>query len=186
MAHYLLTASGRDRPGLVAAVAEALFAAGGNLEDSSMTRLQGEFAMLVIFTAPDATPPAELSTRMNALGVAQRLAIDLKPIDRSEAHPRRSGDAPPSLLVTVHGADRPGIVAGVTAGLAKAGANITDLATHRTTAGDRVGDAGGYILYVEVQPPAGTGPAELEAALAPSARALGVTLRVKTLPSAQL
>jgi glycine cleavage system transcriptional repressor len=52
MKRYLLTAAGRDRPGLVAAVSKILFEEGCNLEDSAMTRLQGEFAILLILSGP--------------------------------------------------------------------------------------------------------------------------------------
>ena len=49
-----MSAIGKDRPGIVADLAELIFEHGCNLEDSSMTILGGEFAVLLLFTA--ATP----------------------------------------------------------------------------------------------------------------------------------
>ena len=51
----ILTVLGKDRPGIIAGVTEALFRAGCNLEDISMTVLEGEFAMMMgVCLAPGA------------------------------------------------------------------------------------------------------------------------------------
>ncbi len=43
---FAITAIGKDRPGIVAGVSKALYDLGTNIEDSSMTILSGEFAMI--------------------------------------------------------------------------------------------------------------------------------------------
>src|SRR2546426_220356 len=53
MAHYALSAVGRDRPGIVAAVSEALLAHSANIEDSQMTILRGHFTMVLVVAAPE-------------------------------------------------------------------------------------------------------------------------------------
>jgi glycine cleavage system transcriptional repressor len=65
--------------------------------------------------------------------------------------------------VTLHGADRPGLVAGVARELASTGANITDLSCR--LAGDL------YVMTLDVD-------AATEPALADVAARLGVTLHV--------
>ena len=50
MKHAILTVIGKDRPGIVANVTEILFEYGCNLEDASMTILEGEFAMIVVLS----------------------------------------------------------------------------------------------------------------------------------------
>ena len=52
--YFLLTAFGKDRPGIVSGVTQVLFEQRGNLEDTTMTRLGGEFCMMVVvsFLAP--------------------------------------------------------------------------------------------------------------------------------------
>jgi glycine cleavage system transcriptional repressor len=48
MPHAILTAIGADRPGLVDEVSEFIFSRGGNIEDSRMVNLRGQFAMMVL------------------------------------------------------------------------------------------------------------------------------------------
>jgi glycine cleavage system transcriptional repressor len=44
--HAILTAIGADRPGLVEEVSQFIFAHGGNIADSRMVNLRGQFAMM--------------------------------------------------------------------------------------------------------------------------------------------
>jgi predicted amino acid-binding ACT domain protein len=46
--HAILTAVGDDRPGLVDDVTRFIFERGGNIEDSRMVNLRGQFAMMVL------------------------------------------------------------------------------------------------------------------------------------------
>ena len=56
--HYAVSVVGKDRPGIVAAIAEGLYHLGCNIADSSCTMLAGEFAMILIVS-----PPPPLSHR---------------------------------------------------------------------------------------------------------------------------
>jgi len=47
--YYILSAIGKDRPGIVADVSEVIYECGGNIEDSSMTLLRNHFALLLLF-----------------------------------------------------------------------------------------------------------------------------------------
>jgi glycine cleavage system transcriptional repressor len=47
---YIMNAFGKDRPGVVADVSRLIFECGGNLEDSAMTRLEDEFAIILLFS----------------------------------------------------------------------------------------------------------------------------------------
>lgn len=173
MKRFLLTAAGRDRPGLVSAVTELLFQHGCNLEDSAMTRLQGEFAILLIFSGRET--PSALEKALKGLGQKTGLVTHVKPLTGKESRaPRASGEG---VLVSVYGADRPGIVYRVTRLLSRARVNITDLSTHRTSGGKRAG----YILYIEGELPRGLGPASLQSTLRDDLAAWGVTLQVKPL-----
>ena len=51
--HAVLTAIGDDRPGLVAEVTRYVLERGGNLEDSRMVNLHGQFAMMMLVAGPD-------------------------------------------------------------------------------------------------------------------------------------
>ena len=121
MAELAVTAVGADRPGIVAAVAKVLHERGGNVEDSAMTILGGHFA-IVLIVATDDDPDALRAALEQGTGPLE-LVIS---VSRAEGE-RRPHE--PTHLLSVYGADRPGIVAGVTAALADLGANITDLET---------------------------------------------------------
>jgi glycine cleavage system transcriptional repressor len=118
---FAVTAVGADRPGIVAAVAAALHERGGNIEDSAMTILGGHFA-IVLLVAADGTAE-ELGAALRAATSDLGLTISVSAAG-AERRP-----AEPTHLLSVYGADKPGIVAAVTAELASQGANITDLET---------------------------------------------------------
>jgi glycine cleavage system transcriptional repressor len=154
-----ITVIGPDRTGIVADVAEALAGAGANLTDSTMTRLRGHFAMTLICNGPSAE---EASASLAQIGLVTTVR---------EISPER--DEPVSgrpYLVSVHGADRLGIVAAVTRVVAAAGGNITDLTTRLT------GPL--YVLVAEVDLPDGAADVLAEQlAVAGSELGVDVTLR---------
>lgn len=49
--HSVLTAIGTDRPGLVEEVSQYIFQHHGNIEDSRMVNLRGQFAMMLLVSA---------------------------------------------------------------------------------------------------------------------------------------
>ena len=55
MPSFALAAIGKDRPGIVAAVSKVLYELGCNVEDSSMTMLRGNFAVMLVLAAPEGT-----------------------------------------------------------------------------------------------------------------------------------
>jgi glycine cleavage system transcriptional repressor len=59
----VISAVGKDRPGIVAGVSKVLFEAGCNLEDSSMTILEGEFAMILVVSLPEALKIEQLDKK---------------------------------------------------------------------------------------------------------------------------
>jgi len=165
MSLLAVTVLGRDRPGIIAEATGALTDLGGNLEDSSMTLLRGHFAMtLVVRTDASADQVrAALAPRFDDDGLAV-FVIALDP--SSSGAPAGNG-----YVLSVHGADRVGIVAAITAVLAEHGGNVTDLTTRLAGAL--------YILVAEVELPAGADAAVLAQRLTDTARELGVeaTLR---------
>jgi len=126
-----VTAIGRDRPGIVAGITGALLEAGGNVDDSQMSILHGHFAVMLIVSVPDDTVSDELSLRLDEVGREFGLGgITVSPVAALE---RGAG---PSHVLTVYGADRPGIVHEVAELLAARQVNITDLRTRRTGEGE--------------------------------------------------
>ena len=172
---WILTASGADRPGIVAGVTKALFALGCNLEDSAMTRLEGEFAIMLVFSAPARATEAHLERALDAIGRRFGLSIHLKPLRQ----PRSSSRRGPSHLISVYGADRPGIVYRVSDLLARLRVNITDVSTHRTAAARGASVKPLYLLLLEVELPARLHAARLEQRLRGLAKRLGVEVSLR-------
>ena len=141
--HYLLWASGKDQPGIVAAITEVLFRKKCNLEDSSMMRLGSEFGVLLIFSSNKKISFNSQKELFSGVEKKWKLNIGLKPISAKEARFLPFKTKP--FLVTVLGADQAGIVYKVTRQLGQHGFNVTDLTTHRTTSGKKPG----YILFIE-------------------------------------
>ncbi len=92
-----------------------------------MSRLAGEFAIMVIFTAPGRLSQVQLSRAFGALAKQLQLSIHLKSLESAETVPRPFGRP---YLLSVYGADRPGIVYRVSNVLGGLGVNITDVSTH--------------------------------------------------------
>jgi glycine cleavage system transcriptional repressor len=122
MNELAITVIGHDRPGIVADVAEMLAGLGANLTDSTMTRLRGHFAMTLICTGPSA---ADVEAVLAPLSADGRLLATVRAV-RPEAETAPAGEP---YVMSVHGADRLGIVAAVTRVVARAGGNVTDLTT---------------------------------------------------------
>ncbi len=160
---FAITVVGHDRPGIIAEVTGALADLGGNLEDSSMTLLRGHFAWTLVVTGTD---PAVTQERLRPLQDSG-LWTTVIPLPESDAAPR-SGV---SYVLSVHGGDRPGIVAKLTEVVAAAGGNIVDLTTR--LAGDL------YVLVAEVALPVEADVALLERQISAAATSVGVgaTLR---------
>ncbi len=166
---HMLTIIGADRPGIVAAVTQALFEGGCNLGETSMIRLGGNFTiMMMVAHAGDASALAALAGPS-----AERLGLHLHvvPIE-GQLHAALE----PDVRVTVFGADRPGIVAQVTSALAAAGLNIVNLESH-------VGGSPEQPIYImQLEGRAGEGGLEpLERALAEIKARGGVDVRLASI-----
>ncbi len=125
MPHFALTAIGEDRPGIVSAVTEPLARLGCNLEDSSSCILRGHFAVMLILSAPDPLGAAAIASEVMRYTDPLGVIVTVRPL-REEAI---TASAVPSHLLSVYGADRPGIVHGVTQLLSEHAINITELNT---------------------------------------------------------
>ena len=121
MHELAVTAIGTDRPGIVAAVTRVLHERGGNLEDSAMTILGGQFAIVLLVSTDD--EPDALEAALAQATAPLGLAVS---VTRGQGAGR---DSEATHLLSVYGADKPGIVAGVTGALAEVGANVVDLET---------------------------------------------------------
>src|SRR6476469_6689691 len=121
MAHLVLTVLGDDRPGLVSAVSAPVNAHGGSWEHSQLAHLGGKFAGIVLVSVPD--PEADALVR------------DLHALQDEGLHVQVERTDPPAeddrvrYELELVGADRRGIVAEISALLARPQGSIEDLVT---------------------------------------------------------
>lgn len=171
MTHFAITAVGADRPGIVAAVTGAFAEHGCNLEDSSMTILRGQFAMMLVLDAPAEVDAADLEVALAGPAAELDLVVTVRPAPEAP-----DGDDPDQApwTLSVYGADHPGIVHGVASLLAAHSVNIVDLSTRMVG----TPDSPVYTMVLEVTLPLGADPADLERALVATAGELGVTCRL--------
>jgi glycine cleavage system transcriptional repressor len=169
----VLTAVGRDRPGIVAAVAEVFSRAGCNIEDASMTLLRGEFAILLIARRPAELSTAALSSELKELEQRSGLQITLKELSEQESAPQAPTGRP--YVLHVYGTDRQGILYRISTLLAERQINITDVNTRVLTESQPPV----WVMMVEIELPAAREEAELRAALAAAAAELGVDISLR-------
>jgi len=126
MSYVLLSVSGRDRPGIVRDLSESLLHLNANIEDSSMTTLRGSFVMMLIVHLVEGASISGLRAALADLEQRTGLAVQSWPMTDEDVSSRAPD---PDCMVTVSGADKPGIVHAVTAAMAAAGNSIVDLST---------------------------------------------------------
>lgn len=175
----VLTGVGRDRVGIVAELTQMLFELGCNLLDSSMTLLRGEFALIVMVELAN---EADLPRLREALQQReQQLGMVIHVREPSEEELREPEAALNSFIVSVYGADKPGIVASVTRALADAGINITDVQTKSTGYAKKV-----FVMLLEVSAPPAVSVADIEKQLKAIGSKLNVDVSVQALDVVEL
>lgn len=165
---------GVDRTGLVDQIAEVIMESGGNLEDSRMAVLGGEFAMIMLCSSE----PGKLEELESGVqGAAQELDL-IVTTKRTTA--RRSYERTVPLTVQVRGMDHEGIVHDVVHHLVERGIAVEALDSHVTNA-----PYSGILLFsmnMRVEAPAAVSLAGLRKGLEEVAERLNVDVEVDTLP----
>ncbi len=167
---FIVSAVGRDRPGIVADLAQLVFDCEANLEDSRMTLLGNEFAAILLCSGQAPDLEERLSRGSKRLEWENRLTVFIRPL---EGEPRPAVPAPGTRLFAIEtqGMDRAGIVAGICRTLADHHVNIADL--HSSTLPSPSG-AALYRMNVLAEVPESLDPATLAKALEERGAQLGV------------
>jgi len=177
MSSVLLSISGHDRPGIVCDVAEALQHLNANIEDSSMTALRGRFTMMLIVRLSGEVSLGELKAALAELEQRTRLTVQSQTISDEEAN---TPPLEPDHVITVHGADKVGIVYAVTNALAALGISIVDVSTQ-----SRHSEQGNvYMMVLEVA--AGDQGDAMKSELDTVAETIGVDVDLHVLDDAVL
>lgn len=168
---FIMTAFGKDRPGIAADVSEILFENGCNLEDTSMTLLAGEFTLILLFTAPSPDVVDPISKACRRLEQEKGISAFLRPLEPREVIPE---DGFFTRSLHVEGLDHSGIVFKVSRCLADNDINIIDLKS-KVKASPESGTAM-YVMNILVQIPDGTDMVEVENRLSDVADDLNVDI----------
>jgi glycine cleavage system transcriptional repressor len=183
MKKILITISGQDKPGIIAKVSGVLFARGCNLEDISMTLLEGQFAMMMTACLPSSMARVRVAQGLELLGAAP-WSLDCHVTELNGKTPRGRKHAKGALphMITAFGKDRTGIVYEVSRALAGLRVNITDLDSRILGKGAKTT----YAMLLEVDLPNVRSLVPLRATLAKVAKRLKIEIQVKPLERVSL
>jgi glycine cleavage system transcriptional repressor len=148
----MLTLVGQDRPGIVAKISHILFDMKGNLGEASMTRLGGNFTIMLMVCIPESKTVVQKKLQQ----ICDELELFFH-LDVIEAGLHQHIE--PDVRISIHGADQAGIVARATDVLHKAGLNILNLES------DVGGSSESPIYVMHIEGIAGKGFNALEQAL---------------------
>lgn len=173
MQKYIMTAFGKDRPGIVADVTELLYENGCNLEDTTMSMLADEFTINLLFSSNDPGILATLSEMCATLEQKKSIYANIRPLSagKSASHAKL-----PICTIHVEGLDQAGIVYKISKYLAENKLNIVDLkSTVKTTpeSGTTL-----YLMDIHIQLPQGISLEAIENDLNPVAEEINVEITV--------
>ena len=148
---FLLTAFAKDRPGIVADLSRVIYENGYNLEESSMTNLAGEFAILLLLS----------TSAVNGEGAEEKLSAECRRLEREkgitafirpinpEWQERKTNIL--AKIIHVEGLDQAGIVYKVSRFLADNDINISTLNTEMKLSPES--GAAIYAMTIQVELP---------------------------------
>ena len=175
MKRIAFTFIGKDRPGIIAGVTRAFADSGCNIEDTTMTILEGQFAMILIASLPGPALEKKLKKVFEHFRTRWGLNHSWKVLEgklvRGEKHPRGSR----TFLVSIMGRDRTGIVYETSRALAQSGLNITDLNSKILGEGKK----SVFAMVLEFDVPKGFEPKRLEPAWQRLRKKLKVDVQMK-------
>lgn len=124
---FIASAVGNDRPGLVADLARLIYDCDANLEDSRMTILGSDFAVILLCSAAAADAGERLSVGAKRLERDHGLVIHLRSLEGERPPLPTAGSR--SYRLEAAGEDKAGIVATLCSVLSDRGVNISELST---------------------------------------------------------
>ena len=145
MQRLSLSAIGKDKPGIVSSISKVLFELGCNIEDSTMTLLGGQFAVILLLSCPKNADVSKIKTKLKSSLKNLNLSISVNEVETPKKDKKNFGD----YVIAVYGADKSGIVYSVSRYLADNKINITDVQTK--ISGNKKQKV--YIMLLEVNVP---------------------------------
>lgn len=121
--NLVITALGNDKPGIVNELSKAILDNGGNITESRMMALSGEFAMMLLVTG-EQDCITDVNSKLKGIGKTLGLTITAKETTLQESEQKRL-----PYQVTVVSMDHPGIVHDISDFLSSRNLNIEEVET---------------------------------------------------------
>ena len=176
----VISTVGKDQPGLVARMCEAISNANGNIDDSTMTRLGGQFSMIYIVHFTNSQDLDRFKTAVRQIEAEGLFHVDLRTLSPDEepdllkmTHPSKAR----KYLLSVGGYDRTGITYAFSKTLASLQINITDVNAHRINGENGIV----YMLAIEMDVPFSIDEAEMKATLEDLGKELDLDVRLRSM-----
>jgi glycine cleavage system transcriptional repressor len=127
---FIMTAFAQDRIGVVADITKIIFDSGCNLEDTEMTQLENEFAMILLFHGEKEREglEEELAKECRRLEKEKGITAFVRKLEAEKPNPFESNDI---HSIHVEGLDQAGIVYKISNFLASHSCNISHLHSHK-------------------------------------------------------
>ncbi len=125
---FIMTAFGKDRPGIVADISEMIFNNNCSLEDSNMGRLADEFTLILLLTGAGENLEKRLTRDCRRLEMEKYISAFIRPLEYHHPPEKKEGQL---NTIFVEGVDQGGIVFKVSRLLGDNKVNIETLTSEK-------------------------------------------------------
>lgn len=168
---YIMTAFGKDRPGIVADVTRLLYDNNCNLEDTTMSMLADEFTLSLLFSSQQTNIDELLNKECRRLEMDKGISAFIRPLKPPKEHEQKSYK---TCTLHIEGLDQAGIVYKTSQFLADQNLNIVQLESAASSSPQS--GATIYSMTIHIQVPEEIPFDQLEEALSSVADELSVDI----------
>ena len=177
---FLLIAGGVDRKGIVYNLTRILKKYSFNIEDSSMIMLRRTFSVIMLLSNAKKIKKTQFDKETADFMNKYRMTIDIRVVTEKEM--REYKPEGKTYMISISGADRPGIVNSITELLFKNGVNIIDLETKSSESVN----PHAYYMFLEVDIPKKIDLKSFEGKLAAAGKKINVHVSLNRVESSVL
>jgi len=170
---YIMTAFGKDRPGIVADVTHLLYENNCNLEDTTMSMLADEFTINLLFSSNDEDIVSTLVEKCRDLEQQKNISAFIRPL-KERRLPSQGNFS--TCTLHVEGMDQAGIVFKISQFLSANSLNIIDLKSTMKVAPES--GTALYLMDIHIQVPKSTSAKTFEEGLNVVAEKLNVEITI--------
>jgi len=177
MTRFFLTASGKDRPGIVSKITKVLFDEGYDIEDSTMAILAGRFSMLFAVAHAEEKSLESLLNALEPLKKEVELILHCDEIEDASENKKSTNNSGEIFSISISGGNKSGIVYRASKVLFDFGINIISIET-RIIATENTPI---YLMLVEAKPTRKIDMIALNRELKRTSEELDVDIRINSM-----